>query len=190
MTPSTPLPDLLVTTRGWQHPDWDSSFYPDDMPDDWRLSYFANNFAGVLVSAEECEKLDIATAQAWLDELEGDFDFYLEADVSAGLKELLADRLVGVLSAKAENIRTFAENNNISLRNAPNSIVYVSNDGEQVFCLYRPAAELTLAELRQDIEDMLGVSQTARRCVLCWDTAEPRPEALESARVIAELLGA
>lgn len=190
MTGSTPLPELLVITRGWQHPSWDSAFYPDDMPDDWRLSYFANNYAGVLVPREDCEKLDVATVEAWLDELEGDFDFYLEVDVSAALKAAFADRLAGVLSANVENCRTFAENSDISLQNSPNSVVYISSDGAQLFCLYHPAADLTLAELRQDIEGMLAASQTATRCVLCWDTAEPKPEELESAKVIAELLGA
>ncbi len=190
MTRSPPLPELLVTTRGWQHPNWDSTFYPDDLPDDWRLSYFANHFAGVLIPRDDCEKLDVARVEAWLDELEDDFDFYLEVDVSAELKAAFADRLAGVLSANAKDVRAFTENSDISLQNSPGSIIFVSNEGSQLFCLYRPTAQLSLAELRQDIEGMLTASQTATRCVLCWDTAEPTPEALENAKVIAELLGA
>lgn len=184
------LPELLVTTRGWQHPGWDKTFYPDDMPAEWRLSYFANNFAAVLVSRGDCEKLDTDTVERWLDELEDDFDFYLEADVSNEIKAAFANRLGGILIDNADNARTFEENKGISLPNSPGSRIFVSLDGEQCFSLYQPPGELTLADLRADIEGLLQVSTTARRCVLCWDTAEPKPGELENARVIAELLGA
>jgi len=42
---------LIVGARGWEHPGWQGSYYPDDLPEDWRLAYYANDFRGVLVPA-------------------------------------------------------------------------------------------------------------------------------------------
>jgi len=191
MTEKTALAELVVTTRGWDHPGWQEGFYPEDMPEDWRLAYFANSFPLVLLSASELPGLNKDTVEEWVDELEDDFAFYLEADVSSDVIHAFGDRLGGVLGASAtENVRTFSEYGDISLQNASGSKIFVSNDGEECFCLYRPSMELTMVELRVDIEGILAVSKTAKRCILCWDTEAPLVEVLDNAKVIAELLGA
>ena len=35
---------VLIGAAGWQHPAWRDRFYPDDMPDDWQLSYYNSHF--------------------------------------------------------------------------------------------------------------------------------------------------
>jgi hypothetical protein len=191
MTEQRVLAELLVTTRGWDHPGWQDSFYPDDLPEDWRLAYFANSFAAVLLPASLLSGLEVATIRDWLAEIEGDFVFYLEADTSSDKLAAFAGRLAGILAESAtQDVRVFKEDKDISLPNAPNSSLFVSNDGEECFCLYRPSMELTMRELRVDIEAILAASKTAKRCVLCWDTKSPLAGVLENAKVIAELLGA
>lgn len=191
MTEAKVLPELLITTRGWEHPGWQDGFYPEDLPEDWHLGYFANSFPAVLISASELDGLEPTTVEGWLDELEDEFVFYLEADVSSELRTAFGDRLGGVLAeSKISDVRTFATVSDVSLPNAPESTIFISSDDEECFCLYRPGVELTLADLRVDIEGILAVSVTAKRCILCWDTEEPLAGALENAKVIAELLGA
>lgn len=191
MTEKRVLAELLVTTRGWDHPGWLDSFYPDDMPADWRLAYFANSFAAVLLPASLLAELDAATIRQRVSEIEGDFVFYLEADTSSDKLQAFGGRLAGILAESAtQNVRMFKENSNISLPNSPDSLIFTSTDAEECFCLYRPPMELTMLDLRVDIEAILAVSATAKRCVLCWDTQAPLAGVLESAKVIAELLGA
>jgi len=40
---------LQVGTNGWEHDEWLGVFYPDDLPESWRLDYFSNAFNVVLV---------------------------------------------------------------------------------------------------------------------------------------------
>ena len=191
MTEKVALAELLVTTRGWQHPGWEGSFYPEDMPEDWRLAYFANSFPAVLIPGDELAKLDKNTVEEWLEELDDDFVFYLEKNAASDVIKAFGNRLAGILAGgPIQDVREFKEDSSISLQNAPNSKIFVSADGDECFCLYRPPMELSMVDLRVDIEGILAVSKTAKRCVLCWDTEVPLAEALENAKVIAELLGA
>ena len=42
---------ILIGAAGWLHKDWQSSFYPDDLPADWLLGYYSNEFPVVLIPA-------------------------------------------------------------------------------------------------------------------------------------------
>ncbi len=52
-------PAFHVLAVGWDHPAWQGSFYPDDLPADWRLTYYANEVPGVLLFIEG-ERMDMA----------------------------------------------------------------------------------------------------------------------------------
>ncbi|QKI89745.1 hypothetical protein [Thiomicrorhabdus xiamenensis] len=38
------LDNLEVTTLGWQYSQWQDTFYPDDLPEEWRLDFYLNHF--------------------------------------------------------------------------------------------------------------------------------------------------
>lgn len=80
-----------IFPRGWNHPNWDASFYPDDIPADWRPSFFANEFPGVLIPQEE---LLLAQAEAsceqWAEAVGDKFRFYLECRDASQLPSILA----------------------------------------------------------------------------------------------------
>lgn len=42
---------VLIGACGWQHNDWTGEFYPDDLPEEWRLGYYGNEYQAVLVPA-------------------------------------------------------------------------------------------------------------------------------------------
>ena len=44
--------DLLIGACDWRYPRWVGDFYPDDLPEDWRLGYYGNEFPVVLVPAD------------------------------------------------------------------------------------------------------------------------------------------
>jgi hypothetical protein len=71
-------PVFHVMATGWEHPAWAGEFYPEDLPAAWRLTYYANEFPGVLLSQPDWRSLEPASLSAWADDVSGSFRFYLE----------------------------------------------------------------------------------------------------------------
>jgi len=42
---------VLIGACGWRHPQWDTSFYPEDLPPEWQLAYYGNEYPVVLIPA-------------------------------------------------------------------------------------------------------------------------------------------
>lgn len=68
MSDVTPPRALLLGTAGLERADWVDSYYPDDLPDDWRLDYYANDCDCVLLTAQDWGELDTAAFAAALAE--------------------------------------------------------------------------------------------------------------------------
>lgn len=63
---------------GWQHAGWEKDvFYPDDLPEDWQLSYYSNEFDLVVIPANYWLQEGFAEND-WLDDVEDDFVFYID----------------------------------------------------------------------------------------------------------------
>jgi len=98
--------NLRVGACGWQHAHWTGDFYPEDLPLDWRLNYYANEFPVVLLPEREW-KNGQAEWQSWLDEVEPGFGFYLQytqppdARQQIALSKALGDHLQGFVGAGA-----------------------------------------------------------------------------------------
>jgi len=71
---------------GWCHPHWHGVFYPDDLPaaedEDWRLSYYSNEFSAVLVPCDYWQTGAVLDCQHWLDDVHDDFQFFVECHAS------------------------------------------------------------------------------------------------------------
>lgn len=81
---SGPMPEqramthILPIRTGWMPSPGQSDDYPDDLPHDWRLPYFANEHLGVLVPVETWIAASSAELDAWREETPARFRFYLE----------------------------------------------------------------------------------------------------------------
>ncbi len=73
---------VLVGARGWLHPGWQGSFYPDDLPQAWRLAYYANEFPMVVIREQEWMQIDDMAALR--EDCPQDFHFIVELPVLAG----------------------------------------------------------------------------------------------------------
>lgn len=101
---------LLIGACGWSHSGWLADFYPQDLPVDWRLSYYANEFPVVLVTAQEW-RLPGATALQWCEDTETSFRFVVEitADTAEEIQPQLervtgfGERCVGILLSTSLN---------------------------------------------------------------------------------------
>ncbi len=73
-------PAIHLYARGWAHAGWYGGFFPEDLPAEWRLSYYANEFSGVLVPEADWRKAGEAELAGWAEEVPAGFRFYLEAE--------------------------------------------------------------------------------------------------------------
>lgn len=97
---------ILIGANGWLHDEWSEQFYPDDLPDEWRLGYYGNEFSVVLVPASYWVQGADAVTE-WLEETDESPRFVCEwpADARTGtevetlltLFSLLGNRVLGIL---------------------------------------------------------------------------------------------
>ncbi len=95
---------FFVAARGWRHPDWVESFYPEGLPADWQLSYYSNEFRAVVVPADAWASVDAADVARWREDTDEAFRFFLEiTDLCSGWADFaalvapLAEQIGGIL---------------------------------------------------------------------------------------------
>lgn len=79
---------IELAAYGWEGPAW-ASFYPEQMPSNWRLDYYSNEFNSLVVPASDWAKASIDDAGRWLAAVPEGFRFYWEIDDAAGGSRLL-----------------------------------------------------------------------------------------------------
>lgn len=79
---------LEIANYGWLGAEWDS-FYPDDLPAEWRLDYYANEYSTVIVPAQTWQGESIDEARHWLEQAPSGFNYYWELDDADGAARLL-----------------------------------------------------------------------------------------------------
>jgi hypothetical protein len=79
--------NVNVGAYGWLHPHWLGGFYHEDMPEEWQLNYYSNEFNCVLVPADYWHAEHGYDCDSWLDDVHENFVFYLELPAT-----LLTDR--------------------------------------------------------------------------------------------------
>lgn len=78
--------DINVGAWGWKHVSWEQDvFYPDDLPADWRLAYYSNEFDLVVIPASYWDETE---EENWLDDVEDDFVFFIDWPVT-GSEEII-----------------------------------------------------------------------------------------------------
>jgi hypothetical protein len=69
---------VYLGVHGWTHPSWTDVFYPEDLPEDWRLAYYANEFTCVWLDHEAWNSLTSKEFAAMRAEVGPEFRFVLE----------------------------------------------------------------------------------------------------------------
>jgi hypothetical protein len=80
---STELARLRFGAFDWRHPAWTDNYYPDDLPADWQLGYYANELSAVLLEPAAWLQADASELVQWADDLPPGFRFYLMGDAGA-----------------------------------------------------------------------------------------------------------
>lgn len=101
------LSSLTLVGYGWTPSNWLKAFYPDDLPSDWQVAYYANAFDSVVLPAGEWAQA-LSQTHFWYDEVKQEFNFYPEitldllhaihwCDVRAVIDDILSDKVGGLL---------------------------------------------------------------------------------------------
>ncbi|SCZ50582.1 DUF72 domain-containing protein [Thiohalomonas denitrificans] len=69
---------MQIGAYGWDHDGWQGHFYPDDLPAEWRLGYYAGEFSAVVVPVADWIGLTPEMADEWRSDTSAEFRFYLE----------------------------------------------------------------------------------------------------------------
>ncbi|RUM93265.1 MAG: hypothetical protein DSZ27_00455 [Thiomicrospira sp.] len=101
------MDNLIIGTQGWESESWLDSFYPEDMPEDWRLDYYSNFFECVLVEESVWRSWSEEMLEELADMLEGEsFWFFLELVSEFNeqsvhqlqkIKQILQDQASGII---------------------------------------------------------------------------------------------
>jgi uncharacterized protein YecE (DUF72 family) len=75
---------ILLGTRGWEEPAWSPSFYPEELPPEWRFTYYSNQLRAVLVPAERGAVVTETEVREWPEDSDPGFRFVLEAPLTLG----------------------------------------------------------------------------------------------------------
>jgi len=190
------LADVVVGARGWLHERWLESFYPEDIPEEWRLGFYANEFNTLLVPWSEWEELEEG-----LDDTPDDFHLYLELPSKhQKLPEYLNDikeRVTGLLCIEGEpslwqadaeefGITVYSplvEKNDVLLRFAP-----FSDKSKVELVLIEGVKIDDLVMMREQLE--MALQDAANRLDLIFIDNVPDMEAMQNTSMIAELMGA
>lgn len=71
---STEMPRVLIGSEGW-FDDPKGDFYPEDLPEDWRLSYYNTNFNALLLDAAQLIDIPLDEVAEWPHDLQAPFRF-------------------------------------------------------------------------------------------------------------------
>lgn len=95
--------EIFVGARGWQYPDWSGEFFPDDLPDDWRFSYYSNEQQAILVPFDYLRRYTEEDWAEWVEDAPDDFAFYVELSSTASwddvssILEVIGGQLKGII---------------------------------------------------------------------------------------------
>ena len=93
---------ILIGACGWLHENWQDNFYPEDLPQDWYLGYYGNEFSVVLVRDKEWQQG--GSVEEWLEETDDVPAFICELPLQDYKQDILqqAEKYLTAASKMAE----------------------------------------------------------------------------------------
>lgn len=144
---------VFVGAMGWEHSAWRSCFYPDDLPDDWQLSYYNTQFQAIYLPAAAWQAASEANWAQWLNDTQEGFHFVLEAGQTAAAKPALERVVLATLAWEADHIWWLDEAPD--LRGLAQRITQQAMTGEPLFVFSR-SGDLGLLEQARSLKQVMG----------------------------------
>lgn len=83
---------IRVGAIDWRHPAWAGSFYPTDLPEEWRLTFYASQFNCVFLPARTWREGAASELEQWCDDVHSEFRFLLQSDEISTPSQTLGDK--------------------------------------------------------------------------------------------------
>ncbi len=144
---------VLVGACGWQHPAWRGGLYPDDLPDEWLLSYYNTQFQAVYLPAAVWQAASEETWAQWLYDTRDDFYFVLEPGDAGSVKPALARVLLAAPAWEAQHVWWLDEAPD--LRALAQRITQQATTGEPLFVFSR-SGNTGLLEQANTLRQVMG----------------------------------
>ena len=92
---------VLIGSCGWKYSAWLDDFYSDDLPEDWQLGFYSNEFPVVYVSSGDW--VDETEMDEWVEDISEDFRFILQVPADALMNESLFEALLTKIKKLGEH---------------------------------------------------------------------------------------
>lgn len=148
--PDTPV---LIGARGWLHSAWRGTFYPDELPEDWLLSYYNTQFQTVYLPATVWQAASAAAWAQWLNDTRDGFYFVLEPGDSASAIPVSGRVLLATAAWQAEHVWWLDEAPD--LRSLAERIGRQAASGEPLF-VFSCTGDLVLLERATTLKQVMG----------------------------------
>ncbi len=150
---------VYLGTIGWEHPDWNGSFYPEDLPEDWRLAYYATQFRSVFVPAEYWARASDRELAVWVEETRPEFRFVLEEGEpgfgkAREITAVLGERLAGFFKREAPPLVWFDGGTDLKALKAG---IEAAGQGEYPLFLMSRDADVVVMERVRTLLDLMGL---------------------------------
>jgi len=186
---------VFVAAYGWEHPGWSGSYYPEDLPDDWRLDFYANEFRAVVVPAARWRADAAEAAVAWYEDTPAGFNFFLEVPSEEAARSrmeaavaVLGPKVAGLLLRGGAEAGTLAERYPVCPLAGEGTVRADSRGaGPLAVARWGPERGADAAALRPMVDSLAGRAPTA---LLLFEGNPPDVQAMGTARTIIQLLGA
>ncbi len=144
---------VYIGAVNWLHPAWNGAFYPDDLPDDWLLSYYNTQFNTVYLPESIWQTVPGSTWAVWLNETQESFVFVLGPGASECAEPASERVLLATQSWMAEHVWWLDELPD--LRALTHRISQHAVTGEPLFVFSR-SGNLALMEEADTLRQVMG----------------------------------
>ncbi len=201
---------VLTGTSGFQHSGWDESYYPPDIPADWKLAFYANDFNAVLLPESVWRETSPDDLEQWLEDIDEGFRVYLrvtcsmpDLDESGKISKLLAPYFAGFFID--QDVKVDID------KLSPDTIWLLSQQhglkdvNDSIRCRIRYwgqledidhrvnavviESEMDKRKLRQVLEKIEPYLDTNNDVLVLYDLSSPVAQDLKDLRILLELMG-
>ena len=144
---------ILVGAVGWAYPHWRDGFFPDDLPEDWMLSYYNTQFQAVYLPAKVWKQVTDSAWAQWLSETRNGFFFVLEPADSGDIKPV-SERIL-LASAEWEKTHIWWLDESPDLRALAQRITQQAAEGKPLFVFSR-TGNLGLLQQANSLKEVMG----------------------------------
>ena len=153
---------ILTGSRGWIHESWQKEYYPEDLPEDWQLGFYSNEFPVVLVPAEYWDNVDEETLEGWCEDISETFSFLFEVPSTVVADEKKLNALIEQVKSFESHCLGVILNINAELLEDINTL---ENVIQMVKKITRVCVQLSVGEENDSLLQLLEKEDVS----VCWD---------------------